>query len=40
VAMVAHAIRDCSRRGDIILDSFGGSGTTLIVANKHIEKHA
>lgn len=32
VAMVADAIRDCSRRGDIVLDAFGGSGTTLIAA--------
>jgi len=31
-AMVADAIRDCSRRGDIVLDGFGGSGTTLIAA--------
>jgi DNA modification methylase len=31
-ALVADAIRDCSRRGDIVLDSFGGSGTTLIAA--------
>jgi DNA modification methylase len=29
VALVADAILDCSRRGDIVLDSFGGSGTTL-----------
>ena len=29
-ALVADAIRDCSRRGDLVLDSFGGSGTTLI----------
>jgi DNA modification methylase len=34
VAMVADAIRDCSKRGDIILDSFGGSGSTLIAADK------
>jgi len=33
VALVADAIRDCSRRGDIVLDAFGGSGTTLIAAN-------
>lgn len=33
-AMVADAIRDVSRRGDIVLDSFGGSGTTLIAAHK------
>lgn len=31
-ALVADAIRDCSRRGDIVLDAFGGSGTTLIAA--------
>ena len=34
VAMVADAIRDCSRRGEIVLDCFGGSGTTLIAAEK------
>lgn len=32
VALVADAIRDCSRRGEIVLDIFGGSGTTLIAA--------
>lgn len=31
-ALVADAIRDCSKRGQIVLDSFGGSGTTLIAA--------
>jgi len=34
VALVADAIMDCSRRGDIILDPFGGSGTTLIAAER------
>lgn len=34
VVLVADAIRDCSRRGDIVLDQFGGSGTTLIAAEK------
>lgn len=34
VALVADAIKDCSKRGDIILDAFGGSGTTLIAAHK------
>jgi DNA modification methylase len=34
VALVADAIRDCSKRGDIVLDCFGGSGTTLIAAEK------
>lgn len=32
VALVTDAIRDCSRRGEIVLDVFGGSGTTLIAA--------
>lgn len=32
VALVADAIRDCSRRGELILDTFGGSGSTLIAA--------
>jgi DNA modification methylase len=34
VALVMDAIRDCSRRHDIILDPFGGSGTTLIAAER------
>ncbi|MEX0645692.1 MAG: DNA methyltransferase [Parvularculaceae bacterium] len=34
VAMIADAIRDCSRRGGIILDPFGGSGSTLIAAER------
>lgn len=34
VAMVADAILDCSARGDIILDPFLGSGTTLIAAER------
>ncbi len=34
VALVADAIKDCSKRGDIVLDAFGGSGTTLIAAEK------
>ena len=34
VALVADAIRDCSRRGDMVLDGFGGSGTTLIAAEQ------
>lgn len=32
VAMVADAIRDCSTRRGIVLDSFAGSGTTLLAA--------
>lgn len=34
VAMVADAILDCSARGDIVLDPFLGSGTTLIAAER------
>jgi DNA modification methylase len=34
VALIADAIRDCSKRGEIILDCFGGSGSTLIAAEK------
>jgi hypothetical protein len=34
VAMIADAIKDCSRRGEIVLDAFGGSGSTLIAAEK------
>ena len=34
VALVADAILDCSRRKGIILDAFGGSGTTLVAAER------
>lgn len=34
VAMIADALRDCSRKEDIVLDCFGGSGTTLIAAHQ------
>ena len=34
VALVEDAILDCSRRGDIVLDAFSGSGTTLIAAER------
>jgi DNA modification methylase len=34
VAMVADAIKDCSRRKGIVLDAFMGSGTTLIAAER------
>lgn len=32
VALVADAVKDCSKRNGIVLDCFGGSGTTLIAA--------
>jgi len=34
VAMVADAILDCSNRGDLILEPFAGSGTTLVAAHR------
>jgi DNA modification methylase len=34
VGLVADAIRDCSRRGGLVLDPFCGSGTTLIAAER------
>jgi DNA modification methylase len=34
VAMVADAILDCTARGDIVLDAFLGSGTTMIAAER------
>lgn len=34
VQMIADAIKDVSGRGDIVLDTFGGSGSTLIAAEK------
>ena len=33
-AMVEDAILDCSARGDIVLDAFLGSGTTVIAAER------
>jgi DNA modification methylase len=32
--LVSDAIKDCTQRGGIVLDPFGGSGTTLIAAQK------
>jgi DNA modification methylase len=34
VALVADAMRDCSQRGDIVLDPFMGSGTTILAAER------
>lgn len=34
VAMIADAIKDCTKRGQIILDPFAGSGSTLIACEK------
>lgn len=34
VSMIADAIKDCTKRGQIVLDPFAGSGSTLIAAEK------
>jgi DNA modification methylase len=34
VAMVADALKDCTRRGDIVLDAFAGAGTTILAAER------
>jgi DNA modification methylase len=34
VSLVADAIKDCSKRGGLVLDPFCGSGTILIAAEK------
>jgi DNA modification methylase len=34
IALVTDAMRDCSRRGDIVLDPFMGSGTTILAAER------
>jgi len=34
VALVADALKDCSRRNGIVLDPFSGSGTIFIAAEK------
>jgi hypothetical protein len=33
-ALIVDALKDCSKRGDIVLDNFAGSGSTLIAAQK------
>lgn len=34
VSLIVDALLDCSRRGETVLDPFGGSGSTLIAAQK------
>ena len=34
IALVADALKDCTRRGDIVLDTFCGSGTTILAAER------
>src|SRR5262245_16689467 len=34
VALIADAMKDCTRRRDIVLDTFCGSGTTILAAER------
>ena len=34
MALVADSIKDRTRRGDVVLDTFSGSGTTLLAAER------
>jgi len=34
VLLVADALLDCTARGDVVLDQFAGSGTTILAADK------
>jgi DNA modification methylase len=34
VAMIVDAMKDCTRRGDIVLDTFAGAGTTILAAER------
>jgi DNA modification methylase len=34
IALVADAMRDCTTKGDVVLDPFIGSGTTILAAEK------
>lgn len=39
VSMIVDACLDCSKPGDVVLDLFGGSGSTMIACEK-TERHA
>lgn len=34
VVLIEDAIKDCTKRGEIVLDLFGGSGTTMLAAER------
>lgn len=38
VALIEKALRNSSQKGDIVLDPFAGSGSTLIACEKHYHK--
>jgi DNA modification methylase len=39
VALIADAIKDCTRKGDVVLDVFSGWGSTIIAAER-VGRHA
>mgnify|MGYP002519648471 CR=1 FL=1 len=39
VELVANCLLDCTKEGDIVLDAFGGSGTTII-ASEQLKRRA
>jgi DNA modification methylase len=39
VALIADAIKDCTRKGDIVLDIFSGMGSTIMAAER-VGRHA
>jgi DNA modification methylase len=39
LALVADAIKDCTRRGDVVLDTFSGWGATIMAAER-VGRHA
>ncbi|MGE3744469.1 MAG: site-specific DNA-methyltransferase [Sphingomonadaceae bacterium] len=34
ISLISEALKDCSKRGGLILDPFGGSGTTIMAAER------
>jgi DNA modification methylase len=34
VTLVSDAMKDCTRRGDVVIDTFSGSGTTILAAER------
>jgi DNA modification methylase len=32
--MIADAVRDCTKRGDLVVDTFVGSGSTILAADE------
>jgi ParB-like chromosome segregation protein Spo0J len=34
IGLISDAIKDCTRRGDIVIDTFSGSGTTILAAER------